>query len=126
MSKDIQIYNGVQPASFTNGIQRHTQTDIITNIIIQSIKNERPVTIDDILEGWFKAPHRHSIRIFSTKGYRYYDPYEKEKIMAECRDIAEERARIWFMSNLGAAIIKGKLLVIPVIQIEESKLLDNA
>lgn len=122
---NIIAQSELRPASFCNGIQRESQTNLIVDLIVNCIKENRIITLDDILNCWFRADKRQSINGWGIdkngdKKYTFYYPYEREEILKYCRPQAETRAKQWFMNNLGAAIIKGKLLVIPVISLSPS------
>lgn len=126
MGKDIDIYfnPNLRPASFVNGIQRYNQTFLIVKMITKCIKEEKRITLNEIVECYLEQmfPSEHSTKLgyYPTGDGRVYHGYIKRDLFVKERGLnnLDAKAKGWFMVNLGAAIIKGKLLVIPIIDIE--------
>lgn len=91
------------------------------------VLENKKIDIHEITEAWAEWTFRNGRTIF---GY-YYDENDqwtnnhsmnKEVFFKYCMDAVERRAKDWFMRNFYAAVVKGKLLVIPVIDIEEKQI----
>lgn len=125
MSTEVAISGtGLKPVSFAVAVKREDQICIIVNLLKKCVLEDTKISIEEIIEAWSEWTFRNGRVIF---GY-YYDEnnqwinshnMHKERFLKYCRDAAERRAKDWFMRNFYAAVIKGKLLVIPIIEIEE-------
>jgi len=99
MNTEISL-SELRPASFVNGIMREQQTNIIVEMISRCIKEEKRITIDEILECWFKTDRRQYITIWGDDFKpTSYAPHKKEEILKYARKTAEFRAKAWFMGN---------------------------
>lgn len=95
----------------------------IMQMLTEHLKENKPITREDIAECYAKttAPTGYKImrnyrRNTITDQYEYFTEkikYDKDHWQAKWYSIN------WFKSNLGACILKGKLLAIPVIEINE-------
>jgi hypothetical protein len=120
---DILRQSDLKAASFCNGIKRHNQTFLIVELIKKSIAESRQITIQDIinvyLDNKFPASYSSAIGWWEDSNGKWVHYYCSRETFVRYKNNnhLEEKARGWFMQNLGAAIIKGKLLVIPIIEI---------
>lgn len=83
------------------------------------ISSNTPITLEDIKDTYYDAVNRNGYmnwHVWET-GYRQRQ-ISKEQFKLNCW--SKEKSIQWFKSNLGACILKGKLLVIPIIEIEET------
>lgn len=120
---DIVKQSGLKAASFCNGIKRYQQTFLIVELIKKSISESRQITIEDIvsvyLDKKFPTPYSSAIGWWEDSNGKWIHYYcsRETYIKYKMNNHLEDKAKNWFMSNLGAAIIKGKLLVIPIIEL---------
>lgn len=117
---ELVKHSGLQPASFDDGKRKDTYAiQLVIDLLKRKIKTGTPVTIDDI-----RGIHAdYSMkRDLHRAGYKYENgQWIKAKTKQEWLDnwSSQYRAIPWFKTQLGAAILKGRLLVIPVIDLEE-------
>lgn len=120
-----EIQRQLLPASFKNNDRSTRQVDLIVQLLADSIRNNKQITIDDIIETfltWKKEVGKKLILHEWNSGYQERNEYHykfrevsKEEFAAHWE--TKQKARNWFKNNLGAAIIRGKILAIPVIDI---------
>lgn len=89
------------------------QSKIIVTLLSDAIKKERSITREDIMKA-------HTDYIFYTADFYFqriptYNGLQRKKVHKRFYTPNWSKAHQWFKSNLGAAIIKGKILAIPVI-----------
>lgn len=111
----------IQTVSFDTGANKSTlSVRLVLELIKDSLENKKPITIEDIR----MAYARYAMTVKRCGTGEYYSR-EKGKYVF-CKTIDEwysryaykEKAINWFRGNLGSAILKGKLMVIPVIDLE--------
>ncbi len=113
---------GLPTVSFINSSDKNTfQIELILRLIMKSINNKKPITVFDIQDIYtdycIKAKrHRtnYANRFINGKWECYAFQTREDWQEYYC---TTTRAVVWFKSNLGAAILKGKLIVIPIIEI---------
>jgi hypothetical protein len=89
----------------------------LLHLLHDRISNKMPITQEDIIDLYFDVCSKNGRTIRIRKGMNWNQvttAIEADKDHPEVR----YKARQWFMNNLGNCIIKGKLLVIPVIEID--------
>jgi hypothetical protein len=97
------------------------QIKMIVDLLDKGIKDGRSITIDDVR--LIHAEYCYKMRRIGV-GYNYYTDTEGTK-WRQARTVQEyyegytgERTTIpWFKNNLADAILKGKILAIPIIEI---------
>lgn len=122
---EIQKISDLKPASFSmSGRNDSLQVKLIVELINDSIKNEKPITLDNIRNA--HAEYSMNAKRNGT-GYGWHTNADGKKQWR--RSISKDEwlnchccpslSITWFKNNLGAAIMKGRLLAIPVIDIDE-------
>ncbi len=116
----LQNISNIIPASF-NVVQRKDthQVELIVELLTRKIEAKEPVTIDDIRDIYAEYSMKKNMH---RAGFRYEDgKWIKSKTKQEWLDswCSQWRAVPWFKQNLGAAILRGRLLAIPVIDLNE-------
>lgn len=126
MDNQLNKLSNARAVSFIDKARSTPQETIIIDLIKLSIENNKPITQDEIIEAyvtWKEAKDG----ILIEKTYLHHNPgsyhisWEKKEITRNefaALWATKIQARTWFKSNLTGAIIKGKLLVIPIIEIE--------
>ena len=117
----------LQVASFVPPNRIYSQTRVIIQMLIDSVKNGKPITKEDITNAYIDWKVSEGKKLidkvyngweWKEKGFNYQYSYievSKEKYATLYE--TPGNARNWFKSNLGAAIISGKILAIPIIEI---------
>jgi hypothetical protein len=112
-----------QAVSFSNDRNRDIiQHKIIIRLLNNSIKEQRQITIIDIVNAYvewrfYGIEVMHGFKkVYNELGWKF------EPITTTPEDFRNEwnintKAKGWFKNNLGGAIIKGKILAIPIIEI---------
>lgn len=127
---EITRRSDVKAVSFSANNRITPQIKLVIALIKQSIERNKPISKEDIINTYCDyremhpyAPHRR-LPIFYKEEWKYSNNSRivsyKEISRAEYATTYTARlnAMQWFKGNLAAAIIKGKLLVIPIIEIE--------
>jgi hypothetical protein len=120
MGSEIEIQSKLQPASFVDRKKSLSDgQEHLMKLLVERISNKQPITQEDIVECYFKVASKdgETIRVRGCFGSPYFYCNQLEKDSS----LARSRANMWFKQNLGACIIKGKLLVIPVIELPNSE-----
>lgn len=96
-------------------------------LLRESIEKSKPITKDIILDFYIKNIKKsETYKTYGKKphpDYRYtfqvtdYDNYKIHKYRDDYN--IKTIALQWFKANLGSVIIKGKILIIPIIEIDE-------
>lgn len=124
MNMQLEKVNNLTPASFGRGGDRtYLQTKYIVALLAAAIKESRVITRDDIINCYidYKLNGRES---FSIREWNYQlqrevlNEYNRNTFM---KRLWKPTAIQWFKNNLGAAIIKGRILAIPVIETMENE-----
>jgi len=117
----------IRAVSFSANTRNTPQIQLVIKLIKSSIADSRPITIDDIIATYIAWRLKYSGKKLTkeiyvgNKGGHWRENYAHVEV--ETEEYAKLYgtkllARQWFKSNLASAIIKGRLLVIPVIDIE--------
>lgn len=106
------------------GKTAHTPaTKLVVELIANRVKEQQPITSDDIINLYidWKITTKQELRTYVWYGYNNIpreayisvgvDEYRKYYRV-------KNLSRAWFKNNLANAIIRGKLLVIPIIEID--------
>jgi hypothetical protein len=120
----IQKDSGVKPASFS-ALKREDvsrfQTELILRLLKSSIENNKPITLEDIKDihaeyAMESRRHGSGYNWFGENGQKVWRRAntKEEWKNSHCRS---SLSITWFKNNLGAAILKGKILAIPVIEL---------
>lgn len=121
MDSNIQRKIDVSPASFI-GIERTSwNTKCILNLLNTHIKENKVITKTDICKCYVtcifkgcplyeKREYDYTLKMYKTKIYTY-----ENYLNYINRPYFNNSALQWFKTNLGSAIMKGKILAIPVI-----------
>lgn len=116
MSKEIQI-SEVRPVSFS-GKEKELSVgqQLLLELLKQRIIECSPITISDIVDVYFKTVSKDgdTVRVRGNLSYTSFYCHKVDKN----NQTARSRAVQWFKQNLGACIIKGKLLVVPIIDMD--------
>lgn len=122
---DIVIQNTTQAVSFSGIKDRLTlgQKNLI-KLFVEKLKAQQPITKFDITKCYIDSlyPQRH---VRKWNNYSDYDSVLKQWSGGYYIDVADENkehwqmaAMQWFKLNIGSCIIKGKIIAIPIIEIE--------
>lgn len=122
MDTNIAKIQDLKPASFGFGNDRsYSQTKYIIDLLKSSIEESKIITREDIVNCFLDYKF-HGIKIIKISERNYWaGEYEiKEYTRDEYRKTKCYPPTIvqWFKSNLGGAILKGRILAIPIIEIE--------
>lgn len=97
------------------------QVELIVKLLIASVQDKKPITISDIQDIYAQyamkaSRHNTHWRVFYDKDGKRQCEYLKT--LQEWREYyaTASKARGWFKANLGAAILSGRILAIPVIE----------
>lgn len=113
--------SSLQPASFENNKPLSYGQKNLLKLLTDKINNKEVVTKEDIVECYWEAVCDNDGKIIRWED-RYVGlpdqkwkqiPIEYNKNSYKIKSAAMQ----WFKTNLGNCILKGKLLVIPVIEI---------
>lgn len=122
---ELQKISNITPASFiTNNKEDSLQIKLILHLLKNSIKNGIPITLEDI-----RNTHAEYAMLSrrNGSGWNWFINEKGEKIWRQAKSKEEwvnsystsRLSILWFKNNLGAAILKGRILAIPVIEINE-------
>lgn len=125
MTYEIQNISSLQPANFSIMKDNSSlQITLIVNLLSDSIKNQQPICKSDVINTYVEWKFTSKEGVYIEKDVKdpitgtWSYPYvkvDKEEYRSHWRTVT--LAKQWFKSNLGAAIIKGRLLVIPIIDL---------
>lgn len=110
----------------------HARADRSINALMQLISDKtadnEPIKRLDIVKTYYNAFAEEGcgVRVYGTSNYLFKDCWRtgpdckdpKYLILEDDSELLNMKALQWFKLNLGAAIIKGKLSIIPVIEID--------
>lgn len=134
MNNELSKQSDIKAVSFKANTRTTPQIQLVIGLIKESIEKSKPITKDDIIDIYIqwrlttrnkltlqKLSHTESRYNEYWKKFMDYGVYKLYEVSAE--EYAKSYhagilARQWFKGNLASAIIRGKLLVIPVIEIE--------
>lgn len=115
--------------SFESGLRLTPPIKLVIGLLTNSIHENRAITKNDIVATYMDW--RDTQRCYGSKYYKrrclglnrltdkwIYEHVEVTRDEYMTLSHIQMNARNWFKSNLAGAIIRGKLLVIPVIDIE--------
>lgn len=124
----IQKISDLKPASFESKRGLTKAQEELIKLLIASAKEQRIVTMDEVLEIWVKyvkkgwdRPGTYSLLVRVGEGYNF--EYERVSLKVACernnwvKSEIKRWAAQWLKLNLGSCIIKGKILAIPIIEI---------
>lgn len=123
---DIVKHSGLKPASFSTPSRGTLQIEMIVDLLKSSIENGKQISIDDIIEtymNWKEKVGREFTKEVWNGAGAYSRGLPNYSHVVVTRDEYKKQygvsmqARNWFKSNLGSAIIKGKILAIPIINL---------
>lgn len=118
-NNELVVY---KPASFIYDGKYRRGVELVTSLIKKSIEENKAIEKEDILDlYWLFKSHGGTKAVFihnydRAKGAWEWIKATRENFGDNYR--IRENAPNWFKNNLGSAIIQGKLLVIPIINIE--------
>jgi len=128
MSDDL-IKNNINAASFYSKEDGLTDGQrYLLNLLTKRIKENVPITREDITDCYFHSCSKDGktirVREFNYSAYGG-NTFKGVRYLTNQDKYIQQKALVWFKQNLGTCIIKGKLLVIPVIDIEEQKQIEG-
>jgi hypothetical protein len=119
MKMEIEKIPNITAASFERKLNKITDGQKrILNLLNENIKSGEPITMNQIIDIYFQtvSDNGDTIRIRYNLGW-------EQKTYCKYADKNDPEIRIkainWFKNNLGSCIIKGRLLAIPIIEIED-------
>lgn len=117
---DIVKISDFKPVSFQPNNKSSFQVKLITDLIKKCLKEERVINVDDVLDTYVLYQKNRKYRKFIIQGFSDGNYRSREVSEEEFRThwTVITKAKQWFRSNLGSAVISGKLLVIPIIEID--------
>lgn len=110
---DIVKQSDLKPASFQYDYKLTNGQKKLLSLLHEKINSSQVIERDDIVQLYIDAMCRNSQKMKWNYELQRKIPKEVTKDTWWIRT----EALSWFKSNLGACIIKGKLLVIPIIDI---------
>lgn len=121
MSEGIIKQSDAKAASFLTERQAKLGVELVTDLIKSAIKASEPITQEAIMECYWQFRSRGGTsKVFLNKweynSGNYKKEVNKEEFKSDWR--VKNNSFTWFRANLGSAIIHGKLLVVPIIEIE--------
>ena len=125
LENEIAVQSDLQAASFSSGLTKaELQIKLVFKLLSYSIKEKKAITKNDIIECYLDYIFHGDEDIIYRKAldWKQYNPdmtgnVTRYTIREKHNWYCERSALEWFKKNLGAAILKGKLLVIPIIEI---------
>jgi hypothetical protein len=124
MSTEIEKLCDLTPVPFATAKPRMTERQVaLLALLNKGITEKRPVTREEIINFYVEWSYpdgqiwENYVESNPTGGYHY----KRRKVPLDLyrhRYTINPAAIQWFKSNLGACILKGKLLAIPVIEID--------
>lgn len=116
---ELVKYSELKPASFQNRTDRTLlQTELIIQLLTNAINEGKVIDKHDIIDCYVKWVFREGrvVTIQKMQDWKWVD------LIVDEEDFKKEyytpsKDLNWFKSNLGAAILKGRILAIPVIKI---------
>lgn len=125
LMNEIVQHSELKPASFQNGSDRtYLQTKIIVDLLKRGVEEQRMLTRDDIIKCYVDFAQRDNKKLMVWRWKDSGDGWRNHHVELSPEEYANEwlvrqRAITWFKQNLGAAIMKGKVLAIPIIDIDQ-------
>lgn len=127
MDNSLIKQTDIKAVSFSGNTRSTPQIQLVIKLLKYSIEANKPTTMEDIINtyiDWRVAHSRNPLTkdiYIGNKGGHWSENYAR--VIIEREEYAKMHsskmlARAWFKGNLASAIIRGKLLVIPVIDIE--------
>jgi hypothetical protein len=127
---NIAKASGMSAVSFENRNRDTPQIKLIVNLIKRFATEQRPITAKDIIDTYmtWRTEYKNYNKFYKSQ-YVGYDSlsgrckYLHTEISAEeYKEGYEVKAlsKTWFKNNLAAAIIKGRLMVLPLIDLDEN------
>lgn len=134
MDTNITRQSDIKAVSFSGSSRLTIQIKLVVDLIKSSIDKNSPITKEDITSIYIdwriaakKGLTKQVISHYESRFNEYHGKYFDHAVWKHTEATREGftaqwdtqyLARQWFKNNLAAAIIKGKLLVIPIIDIE--------
>lgn len=124
MNMQIERISSLSAASFSANKRENTlNIKLIVDLLKTSIEKGKSITVEDI-RGAHAEYSMTSIR--ANTGYGWYIDDDGQKRYRRAKTKKEwlsshcypSLSVAWFKNNLGAAILKGRILAIPVIEID--------
>lgn len=117
MENQLEKLTALAPTPFDPTFNNLTRgQSLLMNLLKDAIEQKKPVTRDDIAECYIKsvAPSgSKTMWVWDNGKYTHaFVPLKKDSWSVKTKSIQ------WFKLNLGSCILKGKLLAIPVIEID--------
>lgn len=114
----LQKQSDLKPAPFDSSFSRLTHGQkLLLDLIMKHIESNTPITRDDIGEVYGQAMGVKELHDYGRDengqwGYRRMQiDVRQDKYRKKWRSLQ------WFKNNIGACILKGKLIVIPAIEL---------
>lgn len=126
MENGVSVKSNLSPASFSTSINRtNLQVSLIVKLLKESIDKQLPITRQAITDLYVEWKDKTGAAIYKEVYIGFTDPtrkYPYQTVEISIEQFAKEwntptKAKSWFKMNLGAAIIQGKILAIPVIDL---------
>jgi hypothetical protein len=106
----------VKPAPFDKQFERMTKgQSLILEMLKNHIAENKPITREDIAECYGKAMGVKRLYEYEWVNGEFKQGF-KDVDVAKCDWRKKWRSMQWFRTNLSACILKGKLVVLPVIE----------
>jgi hypothetical protein len=123
MENSVENISSIQPASFARRWDKISDgQDKILRLLQKRIEENKPITTEDIVDCYFATTSKDGLTV-RVRGNFSYDSFFCHDV-PKTNGTARNRAIIWFKQNLGSCIIKGRLLAIPIIEIDEPKTIE--
>lgn len=125
LNNKMDLQKQAPVASFISNLKYRNSVMLVTEMIKQAIQADKAITRDDIKHlYWIFKSANNTKPVFidviegGPQGGRWIvKEVDEQEFVDYFR--TKENSHNWFKNNLGAAVIYGKLLVLPVIQIDE-------
>lgn len=110
--------NEFSAVSFTEERNKLSRSqDIIFELLTDKLSKKEPINRDDIIDAYFKAVSKDG-KTIRVRSCLYSTQFFQCLFVDRSHPEAKKRAITWFKDNLGGCILKGKMLIIPVINIK--------
>lgn len=121
---DLQINTNLEAPNFSCDIRKpkdSLQITLIVRLLTDCLKNKTPITITKVMDTYAEWQATAKSHIYCMRAV--HENGETKHIRIKTKEdylkyyVNPFNSRGWFKMNLGAAILKGKILAIPIIEI---------
>lgn len=117
---DIAKNSELNPVNFDNSFNDLTKGQtLLLQLLVNKLETKTPITKEDIETCYIQSVSNNGIKKIFTLESNGIGGYHYRNIDTDLKThwATKSKSLQWFKMNLGSCILKGKLLVIPVIEI---------